>query len=238
MLINVIRSVFFYLILVITFFLGTTITLCIIPFFGNKHRPFQVAARLWAKLLIFCSRIPLQISGLENIAKNQTYLIASNHQGAADILIVLAGLPINFLFAIKQELFNIPVFGWYLKKAGYIPVDRALILSAYKLVDNFAQHLTAGESILVFPEGTRTKTGELGAFKRGSLLSAPKANVPVLPVAISGSFHLMPKGSKIIVPHPVKMTIGEPIAIGPDDDYEKKVAEVHSTIQSMLQISS
>ncbi|MFA5839640.1 MAG: lysophospholipid acyltransferase family protein [Candidatus Margulisiibacteriota bacterium] len=234
MLSKVIRTILFYFVLVVTFFIGTTITFFFLPFHSNKHRPFQIAARLWARLLVKTSRIPLQIVGLENIDKNQTYLIAANHQGAADILIVLAGLPINFLFAIKKELFEIPVFGWYLKRAGYIPVDRALILSAYKLVETFAGHLSAGESILVFPEGTRTKTGELGEFKRGSLLSAPKANVPVLPVAISGSFHLLPKGSKIIVPHPVKMSIGKPITFSPSDDYEEKVKEVHDTIAKLL----
>jgi 1-acyl-sn-glycerol-3-phosphate acyltransferase len=184
--------------------------------------------------LVWCSGIPLEIRGLENIPKNQPLLIACNHQGAADILILLAGMPIDFLFAIKKELFQIPVFGWYLKRAGYIAVDRALILSAYKLVAAFAKRLEGGESILVFPEGTRTKTGELGAFKRGSLLSAPKAGVPILPVAISGSFNLMPRGSWIICPHPVKLTISQPITITAGEEYESKVEEVRSRIAKML----
>jgi len=184
--------------------------------------------------LVKVSGIRCEVSGIENIPKNKAMIFAANHQGAADILIVLACLPTNFRFAIKKELFNIPIFGWYLRRAGYFPIDRKLILSAYRTVENIIEYIKGGDNVLIFPEGTRTKTGELGKFKRGSLLAALKSGAPIVPLAISGSFNLMPTGSFIINPHPVKFSIGKPIEITSEADYDSKVEEVRSAIERML----
>jgi 1-acyl-sn-glycerol-3-phosphate acyltransferase len=231
---NIFRSIFFYLILIITFIFGSLLTLAISFFSSTKTKPFQIAAHLWAKLLVAVSGIKLEISGLENIPKGKALIFAANHQGAADILIVLAALPTTFRFAIKKELFKIPIFGWYLHKAGYFPIDRKLILSAYRMVENIIDYIKAGESILIFPEGTRTKTGALGEFKRGSLLAALKSGAPIVPLAISGSFDLLPKGSFIINPHLVKFSIGKPIKINSEADYDSKVTEVRAAIAQLL----
>ena len=161
-------------------------------------------------------------------------MIAANHQGAADIPILLGGLPITFLFAIKKELFKVPIFGWYLKKAGYFPVDREMVLNAYKLVDKMVTLLKNGDRILIFPEGTRSRDGSLGNFKRGSLLAALKSGVPVLPVAISGSYDILPKGAKFFSPSQVRLSIGKPIYFTNDLEYEAKMAEVRQSIAEML----
>ncbi|MFH1361482.1 MAG: lysophospholipid acyltransferase family protein [bacterium] len=232
--INLFRTILFYLILVITFFVGVTITLCLTPFSKSKTKPFQIAAHIWANLLVKVSGIRCEVSGIENIPKDKALIFAANHQGAADILLVLAALPTTFRFAIKKELFKVPIFGWYLKKAGYFPIDRKLILSAYRTVENIIEYIKAGESVLIFPEGTRTKTGELGRFKRGSLLAALKSGAPIIPIAISGSFDLMPKGSFIINAHPVKFNVGKPIEINSEADYDSKLAEVRESIARML----
>jgi 1-acyl-sn-glycerol-3-phosphate acyltransferase len=233
-LIRIIHSIFFYLIVVISYLIGTTIALFFVPFARSSHRPFQIAANLWARLLAFFSGVRVKISGLENIPKDQAVIYAANHQGAADILIVLAFLPPGFRFAIKKELFKIPVFGWYLKKAGYFSIDRQIILSAYRTVETIIEIIKEGESVLIFPEGTRSRTGELGKFKRGSLLAALKSGAPIVPVAISGSYNILKRGSWVFNPSPVKLSVGKPLYIKSEADYDSKVEEVRQTIARML----
>ncbi|MFA5183281.1 MAG: lysophospholipid acyltransferase family protein [Syntrophales bacterium] len=233
MIIKFLHNLLLYATTIVTFFLFTSITLCFVPFAKDKRQPFQVAARIWSKLIIRLSGSSFEVIGKENIPQG-ALMIAANHQGAADIPIVLGGLPINFLFAIKKELFKIPIFGWYLKKTGYFPVDRTMILSAYKLVDKMVELLAGGNKILIFPEGTRSQDGSLGEFKRGSLLAALKAGVPVLPVAINGSYNIMPKGTKLIRPTKVRLSIGKPIMIANDSEYEAKLGAVRQSIANML----
>ena len=234
LLLNIVHTIFFYLITVVSFLLGTTITLFFVPFTKQRSRPFHVAARLWARFLIFFSRIKVTVSGTENIPKGQALIFSSNHQGAADILLLLAFVPENFRFAIKKELFKTPVFGWYLKRAGYFSVDRKAFSSAYRTVEAIIEIIKAGASVLIFPEGTRSKTGELGRFKRGSLLAALKSGAPIVPIAISGSYNIMPRKTWIINPCPVKLTIGKPIYITSEADYDNKVVEVREAIAKML----
>lgn len=234
MLIRLIHSLFFYLLTVVAFVIGTTMTLFFVPFSRSKIKPFQIAAHLWARFLSLFSGVKVKVSGLENIPKDFPSIFVSNHQSAADILILLANLPVRFRFAIKKELFKIPIFGWYIRKAGYFPIDREVVLSAYRTLETIIEIIKAGESVLIFPEGTRSKTGKLGKFKRGSLLAALKSGAPIVPVAISGSFNVMPRGTWLIHPGPVKLSIGTPIYIKTEADYDNKVEEVRQAIAKML----
>lgn len=224
----------FYLITIVTFVIGTSIALCFVPFVRPRHKPFQIAAQLWSRMLVFFSLVRVKVSGIDNVPKDTPLIIAANHQGAADILLVLAFLPVRFRFAIKKELFKIPVFGWYLKRAGYFSIDREVVLSAYRTVEKIIEITKQGECVLIFPEGTRSRTGELGRFKRGSLLAALKSGAPILPVAISGSFNILKKGSWLFNPCPVKLSIGQPISIQTEADYDSKVEEVRESIARML----
>jgi 1-acyl-sn-glycerol-3-phosphate acyltransferase len=231
---RLIHTILFYLLAGVSSVIGTTILLCFVPFAKQKNRPFLVAARIWSRFLIFFTGIKIRVSGLENIPRDKPVIIASNHQAAGDILLLAAFMPVPFRFAIKKELFKIPIFGWYLRKSEYLLIDRQLVLSAYKMVDAIADILKTGDSLLIFPEGTRTRTGELGKFKRGSLLSALKANVPVVPVAISGSYNIIPAGTWLINYCPVKLSVGKPIEIKSEADYNDKVEEVREAIARML----
>lgn len=194
----------------------------------------QTIARRWARFLLTFSGIEISVSGLENIPKNQTVIFASNHQGAADILLCMGLIPINFRFAIKKELFKIPIFGWVLKKCDYFVIDRASILSVFKMTQDFVKVLKKGGSILIFPEGTRSRNGALGPFKQASLLAAPKAGVPVIPIAISGSYNILQRGSLIFERHPMKFSLGKPIWIESEEAYKDKLEEIRKAIASML----
>jgi len=236
--VKIIRTFLFYFVLVLSYIIGTSITVVISIFDtpSNRAKKFQRSAHIWAKFLVFLSGIPLKVYGSENIPKNEPLIFASNHQGAADILILLACLPRGFTFIIKQELFKIPIFGWYLRQAGYIAVDRGTKRGAVDFFVEAVKRLKEGGSILIFPEGTRSPDGKLHEFKRGSLLLAFKAKVRIVPIAISGSFGIMPKKSRLINPVPVKVQIGKPISIDKyNNDSELANEDLHKTIKQMLQ---
>lgn len=228
------RNLLFYVLLVVSFIVGTTITLLISLFVQPSHKPFLVAARWWARFVALFSGIKVNVTGLGNIPHRQPVIFAANHQGAADILIVLANIPVNFRFAIKKELFNIPFFGWYLKRAGYFSIDRELVFSVSKTAAAMLEALTAGESVLVFPEGTRSRDGILGKFKRGSFMAALKSGAPIVPVAISGSYAILPKGSKLFKAAKVKLSFAKPVYIKNEEEFDRKVELVREEIAKLL----
>jgi len=234
MILKVLYTFYLYFLTVISFFLGIAIVLLLSLFTKNKILLFQQAAHLWAKFLVWASGIKVSVEGLDNIPKEKPVIFVANHQGAADIPLLLAFLPIPFRFAIKTELFKIPLFGWYLKKANYFSIDREMVLSAYQTLETIVEIIKQGGSVLIFPEGTRSWDGSLGKFKRGSLMPALKSGAPLLPIAISGSYHILPRNQWLVFPHPVKLRVGKPIYIKTQEEYEQKVEEVRNTIAKML----
>jgi len=234
MLLRTLHTLFLYLLTVISFFVGTGITLCFVPFTKKKTSPFQLAAHLWSRFLIFFSGSKAITHGLENIPRDKPVILVANHQGAADIPILLAYIPVRFRFAIKKELFKIPIFSWYMRQAGYFSIDREVVLSAYKTLEKIVEILNAGESVMIFPEGTRSRDGTLGKFKRGSLMAALKSQAPIIPIAISGSYKIMPRGTWLLKPTTVKLSAGKPIYIKSEEEYDRKVEEVREAIAKML----
>jgi 1-acyl-sn-glycerol-3-phosphate acyltransferase len=234
MLVRLLRTLFVFLLVVVGFFVGSSLAYLFSPFVRPKTLAYQNAAHYWARFLGFFSGIKVETSGLENIPLNKSLILVANHQGAADIPVLLAYLPVRFRFAIKKELFNIPLFGWYLRQAGYFPIDRQVILSAFKTLDQIIRILKAGESVMIFPEGTRSRDGSLGKFKRGSLMAALKSGAPIVPIAIDGSYNIMPKGSYLFNPSRIKLSVGQPIYITDEKEYDQKVEEVRAAIAKML----
>lgn len=144
MALQVLHNLLVYLITFVGFFIGSFLAMLFFPFAKNKTLPFHIAAHHWAKVILFFARIKVSTHGFENIPKGQPLIIVANHQGAGDIPVVLASLPVYFRFAIKKELFRVPFFGWYLRHAGYFPIDRKLFRSAYKMVDHIVEILQTG----------------------------------------------------------------------------------------------
>ncbi|MFH1387115.1 MAG: lysophospholipid acyltransferase family protein [bacterium] len=228
------HSIFLYSLTIISFFVGSTLTLTCSLFVKDKIKLYQTAASLWARFLLLFSGSKIILVGQDNLPAGTPCIVVANHQGAADIPILLAYLPVRFRFAIKKELFGIPVFGWYLRQAGYFSVDRESFRSAYKTIEVIIGILKTGKSVLVFPEGTRSKDGTLGKFKRGSLMAALKSGAPIIPVAISGSYNVLPRGTYLINPTKIKLSIGKPIYIKNEAEYDAKVEETRSAIERMM----
>jgi 1-acyl-sn-glycerol-3-phosphate acyltransferase len=236
---GILQFIITWLIVILSFLIGTTIILIFALFNKDKEKVFHKGARIWSRFLLWIARIKVTIIGTENINSGPV-IFASNHQGMLDILVLLAYLPVKFSFIIKEELFKIPLFGWYLRKSGYISIDRKKSFLAHHALENAEKLLKENKgNILIFPEGTRSKTGELQAFKRGSLLIALQTLVPIIPIAIKGSFNLMPPGSKTVRSGTISLKIGSPLLIEEEktnnkEIYQQKMLLLHNKIAQML----
>ena len=169
-------------------------------------------ARVWAKIILFFSGIPYTINGLENLDTKKNYIFAGNHASGFDILLAFAGLPYWLVSIAKIELRSIPILGWVMRAARHIFVDRSNHDNAIKSLEKAKESLYAlPRSVLLFPEGTRTKDGSLGVFKRGGLLLGIQAGIPIVPIAFVGTFDVLEKGSWSLKKLPIELRIGKPI---------------------------
>lgn len=170
-------------------------------------------ANLWSKILLLLCNTKVKVIGEENLLHGKSQILIANHQSDFDILISLAYIPIQFLWIAKKELFAIPVFGAAMRSAGYIEIDRSNHEKAMQSMDEAALRLRRGKSVMSFPEGTRSRDGEIKSFKQGVFHLAIKSGVPIVPVSIIGSGGIMPKRSLRIKPGQIKLIIGKPISV-------------------------
>jgi 1-acyl-sn-glycerol-3-phosphate acyltransferase len=196
-------------ILVSTVFLGLT-TILVSYFSRTGNAPHRVA-RLWGRLILFFSHVPVRVRGLSQLTPDQSCIYMANHQSNFDIPVLLAFLPVQFRWLAKEELFRIPVFGRSMRGCGYISIDRSDRRSAFKSLKLAAEAIRGGVSVLIFPEGTRSVDGSIQAFKKGGFVLAIESGVPIVPVCIQGTHAIMPKGHLSIRPGPVTLKILAPI---------------------------
>ena len=205
------QTLLFFLVVLPVMFFGLLLALLVNLFDPSGDRFHRMAA-WWGR---FCARlmgIRIEITGEEQYNPNTNYLIVSNHAGMADIPLILGSIHLNMRFVAKEELGKIPIFGWAIKQAGYVLIKRGQNKEALKSLLKAAEVLKNGRSIHIFPEGTRSKTGEIQPFKRGAFMIAQKAHAPILPVTIIGSNRITPKNSLRISKSRVQLIIGRPIA--------------------------
>ena len=186
-----------------------TIIMCIV---ANGRWWGYYPAKLWGKLFCWLTLVKVSVNGRENIDPKTSYIFVANHQGAFDIFSVYGFLGHNFRWMMKASLRKIPFVGYACFKGGHIFVDRSNARSIRESMDKARHQLSDGMSLVVFPEGSRSKTGKLGAFKRGAFLLATELNLPVVPVTISGAYEVMPRSAKLPRPGHITLTIHHPIA--------------------------
>ena len=167
----------------------------------------------WAKLILRVCGIRVKVNGLGNLDTELPRIYMTNHQSFFDIFALLACLPVNFKFILKQELMNLPIFGPATRRAGYIGIERDNPRKAVKSMNQAAERIKNGASVLIFPEGTRSPDGRLGQFKKGGFSLAVKSGCDIVPVAISGSHRIAPKGSLRIKKGSFSLSIGKPISL-------------------------
>ncbi|HKJ05333.1 MAG TPA: lysophospholipid acyltransferase family protein [Geopsychrobacteraceae bacterium] len=177
-----------------------------VPFSFISPDYLHNCAIIWAKGCLRLAGVRIKVEGSEHL-QNRSAVYIANHQSQFDILAMYACLPIQFRWMAKRELFDIPLFGMAMRRCDYIPIDRSNRRKAMQSMITAAQRIKDGTSVIVFPEGTRSPDGKLLPFKKGGFLIALKAQAPIVPIAIDGSFSLLPRGSFLVRPGEIKVTI-------------------------------
>jgi 1-acyl-sn-glycerol-3-phosphate acyltransferase len=187
------------------------ILVIVLSFFVRSGNPMHNIARLWGRSILAASRIKVTVTGMSNIDPASPYIYMPNHQSNFDIPVLLGHLRVQFRWLAKMELFKIPIFGRAMRKAGYISIDRNNRESAFKSLAVAANQIKNGVSVLIFPEGTRSRDGNIQSFKKGGFVVAIDAGVPIVPVVITGTRAIMPKGKFRVYKGHVRMDIQKPI---------------------------
>jgi 1-acyl-sn-glycerol-3-phosphate acyltransferase len=177
----------------------------------------------------------VKVEGLEHINPTQPAIYAANHLSAADIPVLLGCLPVQFRIMAKKELFRYPFLGWHLKRSGQIAIDPGDARASLRSLNHASQSLRKGTPLVVFPEGGRSRTGQLQKFMGGAFYVAIRAQAPVVPIAIVGTYELLPMNSFHVRPGTVEMIVGEPIPTKGLHvrDMDKLAARVREVIAEM-----
>ena len=196
----------FPLIVVVTLFTALLTIICFPWRNGKLPRMVQV---FWSRSVLWLLLVPIEVSGRENVDPKQSYVFVANHQSFLDVFAVYGWLPNNFKWLMKKELRKIPFVGTACAVAGHIFVDRSNPRAAMESLKYIKAQLHDGISTVIFPEGTRTKTGEMGRFKQGAFKIAMDMELPVVPISLSGFFKAMPRHQFFVFLHAlVKLYIG------------------------------
>jgi 1-acyl-sn-glycerol-3-phosphate acyltransferase len=226
-------SVYFILICLYTFVLG--IPCLLITLISPRSNGGYWFISFWARLLLRTCGVKVRVEGRENLPVGRPFILMSTHNSHFDIPVLVQEVPQQFRVVAKKSLFKIPVFGWIMTAAGYVSVDREDRRQAFSSMDNAAEMVRRGMPLLLFPEGTRSPDGSLGPFKKGGFILALKAQVPVIPVVIDGTFHVLPKDTWRICSGPVRVVFGNPIDTAAFS-YEDRDSLMENVRTAMLQL--
>lgn len=178
----------------------------------RSHNLYFKLSKYFSGGVLWISGIKLEVSGLENFAKDKTYVFVSNHSSQYDIVVLQKIIPNRMAMIFKKELAKIPFFGWQLAMGPYVMIDRENYEKAMKSIEEAKEKMKKQNiSIVVFAEGTRSKTGEIQQFKRGAFRLATQVGYPIIPTTIVGSNKIMPKGTYKLKRGTIKVHFDQPI---------------------------
>jgi 1-acyl-sn-glycerol-3-phosphate acyltransferase len=221
--------------LLATVFFGTIALIA--SLFAKTGRTQHRIARVWARACLRISGAQLTVRGAENLTKHPVAVYAANHTSYMDTPVIFASLPFQFRILAKKELWSMPFIGWYLNRSGQIPIDAANPRATLSSLSGGVKALRAGMPLFVFPEGSRTPDGELQTFLAGAAFLAIRAQVPVVPVALSGVYDLLPMHTRHFFPCAMTMTVGEPISTDglTPRQTDQLTEQLRSTIAALLE---
>jgi len=188
-----------------------------------------LARRVWAPSALWLAGVRVEVAAPEGLPVGPAIYV-SNHESALDIWVLFRVIPRNLRFIAKKELFRIPVFGWYLALARFVPVDRRNHAKAVVALRKAGEIVRGGTSLIVFPEGTRSPDARVQPFKKGPFVVAMEAGVPVVPVAIAGAAELNPKGRLSVRPGTIRVGLGAPVSPRDFPDKASLLREVRRRI--------
>ncbi len=183
-----------------------------VSLFGDRERILHNFARIWSWAIMKTILSPVKVTGLDKIDTTKAMVYAVTHASALDIPVLYVYLPFQFRIAFKKELLAYPIVGWHLKRSGQICVDQQNPAASIGSIRSALKSLKAGMPLVIFPEGGRTPDGQIKPFLAGAFFLATKAHVDVVPVALVGTFELLPMNTYHIKCRPLEMRVGEPIS--------------------------
>jgi 1-acyl-sn-glycerol-3-phosphate acyltransferase len=208
--------------------------------FDREGETQHAVARLWARMILGTIGAQVTVEGLEKIDTSKSHVYVVNHLSALDIPVLYVYLPFQFRILAKKELFRYPFMGWHLKRSGQIPVvlenPKASIRSLHLAIAAVKRNMP----LVVFPEGGRSLDGQLQPFMGGAFYAAIKAEADVVPMALVGTYEMLKMNTWHIVPHPVRLIVGDPIPTTgiKSRDLESVVVRARAAIASMYYANS
>jgi 1-acyl-sn-glycerol-3-phosphate acyltransferase len=213
-----------------TFVIGSSVIIA--AMFGVKDKPggiFEKAPRWWSAAVLWAAGIKIRVHGRENLAGDAPRIFASNHVSWFDVPALARILP-RYKFVAKAELFKVPIFGKGMRAAGMIELQRENRKAAFGAYEVAAERIRAGNSVVVFPEGTRGHEYPLRPFKKGPFVLAIAAGVPIVPIVVHGTIEIMPKGSLWAHPGTIDVHLLEPVSTtGVDYDHREALMQAVRT---------
>jgi 1-acyl-sn-glycerol-3-phosphate acyltransferase len=234
-----VRTIFVWSCIVVATLILGVLVLITYPF-DRKGRIGHYYARLWGKVALLANRVKVEIEGIDHLDGKGPYIFMSNHQGYYDVFALLGYLPYQFKWLAKKELFSIPFLGWTMAAAGYISIDRGGTRDTVEAMNEAAQKIHDGMSVVIFPEGSRSPDGSIQSFKKGGFTLAIKSKVPIVPISISGTRDIMPKDRLTATAGEIRMFVDHPIEIQHLSlkDRESLMKKVRETISKNFKLIS
>ncbi len=223
---NPVLFLYQWLIFIPLFAVATVLTALFTMLFAALFRDKEITylpARAWSRFACYGMFITVHVEGAENISKEESYIFAANHQSGYDIFLIYGWLDSRFKWIMKKELRKIPLVGAACEAAGHIFIDRTSPMSAKNSIDDASRKLVNGSSVVIFPEGTRSKDGKLGKFKRGAFFLASEIKLPIVPLTIKGTFKALPIWSYLIHPAKLTLVIHKPIPYEPEFNQDQQL---------------
>ena len=213
---HIIFFLYFWLIVAPVFILATLLTALTVivgcALGGEKFFSYY-PGMLWSKIACYLVLCPVRVRGRENLEKNQSYVFVSNHQGAFDIFLIYGFLGVPVKWMMKVGILKIPFVGTACHAAGFIFVDNSTPQAVKHSIAEAKHRLKDGVSLVVFPEGSRSKNGKMGKFHKGAFQIAIDQHIPIVPVTLNGPFKVMQRGTLNIYPYRMEMVIHPPVIV-------------------------
>jgi 1-acyl-sn-glycerol-3-phosphate acyltransferase len=203
--------------------------------FSDSGRLQHNFARVWAWLILKTIFSPVTVTGLEKIDPARPHVYAVNHGSALDIPVLYVHLPFQFRIAFKKELLRYPIVGWHLRRSGQVCIDQQNPAGSIGAIRSALKSLKRGMPLVIFPEGGRTPDGKIQPFMPGAFFLAIKSQVDVVPVALVGTYELLPMDTYHIKCRPLEMRVGQPISttLLTLDDMDKLAEKVQRAMEEL-----
>lgn len=225
---------FFWLGVSVFFWGGALSILCTLKIISKNSLQHHIS--VWARFLLWVSGMRVKVTGANNIDFSKNYIYMFNHQSMLDIPLTIGYIPQYFVMIAKKELFKIPIFGPLIALAGYIPINRSNSAKSMQAIKDAGKKIVEGkESVGIYPEGTRTRTGKMNNFKKGGFIMALEGKIPIVPVTINNTFKMIKPGKLIFDDvGELELIIHAPVEIAADSKVEDIMKEVRERIEGGL----